>query len=228
MPQKVATAFIFLLFYQFAYSQAELRPVMPEPDSVQTTRYNLLDNLSGSQLWVPGQSFISSPPFPVFSNLQNRFSFQNEPAFKTLTFTPNKIEWEMPGLGSVNHFSNQLRWNAGNNFSVDFAAGLAIQNTISNLYAPNYQLISQAQIEYSFNDKTSTYLRGQYLTKPLNKPSTFFDPFMYNNPLFLQNEIGAGFKTKYKNTTIDFQVISIYGPESVISNPGHSKIRIGF
>ncbi len=134
----------------------------------------------------------------------------------------------MPQLGSVEHYSNHFRWDAGSKTEMDIGAGLAMQNTIMNLFAPNYQFTFKGSAGYAYNDWITVYLYGQYLTAPLNKPDHYFDPFMHFNPLFLQNEVGAGMYTTYKKSRIDLQIFSIYGSDFKDAKPVYSKLRIGF
>ena len=140
----------------------------------------------------------------------------------------NKIESLLPGLGSYSQYTNQFRWNAGKKITVDFGAGLVMQNTVFDPFIPNYQISFRAALEYSFNDWLSAYLYGQYITQPLNKPDDYFDPVMHNNPLFIQSEIGTGVKAGFKKTNVDFQINSIYDGKFKGMTPINSKIKIGF
>jgi hypothetical protein len=226
-----AVIFIFqLLFCQFLFAQSEPQVLMPEQDSIPFKKYTLFDNLSGVQLLYPGEYRFSNPQNSAFRNIQPEFEFGKESLSQPFSISQKKFESVLPGLGSIEHFSNQFRWNAGKRVAVDFGAGLVLQNTVMNPDILNYQVSFRAAIEYSFNDWLSAYIYGQYITKPINKPDDYFDPFMHSNPLFLQNEIGAGVKANFKKTYIGFEVYSLPGQEfkSDWLKPTNSRITIGF
>jgi hypothetical protein len=173
------------------------------------------------------EPFSFNPPFPAFGNYNPNLFFQkNTPA--GFSFSQNKFGSIMPGLGSITHYTNQLRWNAGKKTTLDLGAGLAIQNTVFDPFIPNYQFSFRAALEYSFNDWLSAYFYGQYVTKPINKPDDYFDPLIYKNPLFIQTEIGAGMKAGFKKSNIDFQINSTYDSKFGGMTPVNSKIKIGF
>lgn len=220
----------FLWFNQFLSAQTEINPLRVQQDSIQLKKYNLFDDLSVFSVPDTRGTWFFSPEPPGFKNLQYGFEFIQKQPSKIISVSQTKFETIMPGLGSIEHFTNQFRWNAGNKLVVDFGAGLAIQNTVINPLYPNYQLSFRASIEYSFNDWLNAYLYGQYITKPLNKPDDYFDPLLHNNPLFLQNEIGAGMKTNFNKTHIGFEIYSMPGQEfkSVQLRPTNSRITIGF
>lgn len=228
--QKAVIFIIQLLFCQFLFAQSENRVLMPEQDSIQFKKYTLFDNLTGFQPSYPGENRFFSPQNPAFRNIQPEFEFGKESPSKTFSISQNKFESVLPGLGSIENFSNQFRWNVGNRVTVDFGAGLAMQSTIMNPDITNYQLSFRAAIEYSFNDWLSAYLYGQYITKPINKPDDYFDPFMHNNALFLQNEIGGGVKANFNKTYIGIEFYSMPGQEfkSPLLRPTNSRITIGF
>jgi hypothetical protein len=134
----------------------------------------------------------------------------------------------MPGLGSITHYTNRLRWNTDKNATFDFGVGLVMQNSVLDAFIPNYQISFKASLEYNFNDRWIAYFYGQYITKPINKPDGYFDPLIYNNPMFIQSEIGAGVKTGIKKTNIDFQINSLYDKEFGGMIPLNSKLKLGF
>jgi hypothetical protein len=216
-----------LLLFQVLFAQPEYMLLTPRQDTLRLMRYNLYDNLSKSSLFDAATTTLSVPFEFNYNNFQPNFNFGKDHS-RSFSFSQSKTISEMPGLGSVEHFSNHVRWDAGSKTKIDFEAGLASQNTIMNLFVPNYQLSFKGSIEYAYNDWITAYLYGQYLTAPLNKPDDFFDPFIHNNPLFLQNEAGAGIYTTYKKSRIDLQIFSIYGSDFKDMRPVHSKLRIGF
>ena len=226
-----AVIFIFqLLLCQILFAQSENRVLMPEQDSIQFKKYTLFDNLSGFHPSYQGENRFFSPQNPAFGNVQTEFDFGRESPSKIFSISQSKFETVLPGLGSIEHFASQFRWNAGNRVTVEFGAGLALQNTIMNPNIPNYQLSLRAAIEYSFNDWLSAYIYGQYITKPINKPDDYFDPFMHSNPLFLQNEIGAGVKANFNKAYIGIEIYSMPGQKfkSPLFRPTNSRITIGF
>lgn len=229
--QRMVIILVALLcFNQFLLAQTETKLSLAQQDSIQLKKFGLFDDLSVFPVPDTRNTWIFSPETPGFKNLQYGFEFNQKRPPKSFSVSQSKFETTMPGLGSIEHFTNQFRWNAGDKLVVDFGAGLAIQNTVLNPLYPNYQLSFRASIEYSFNDWLSAYLYGQYITKPLNKPNDYFDPLLYNNPLFLQNEIGAGMKANFNKTHIGFEIYSMPGQEfkSVRLRPTNSRITIGF
>jgi hypothetical protein len=172
-------------------------------------------------------TFINSP-FPAFENYNPTSFFQNNATTSKFSFSQNKIESIMPGLGSYAHYTNQFHWTTGKKAALDFGAGLVMQNTSIDPFIPNYQISFRAVFEYTLNDWLSAYFFGQYITKPFNKPDDYFDPLMHNNPLFIKSEIGAGMKAGFKKTNIDFQINSIYDTKIEGMTPVNSKIRIEF
>lgn len=227
IQKKTLILIIQLLFCQLLYAQTENKLFLPIQDTIRFERRSLYESLQS----LPPNNRVAfgqiNDVFPDYRYSQRIFDSGNNHQ-ETFSFSQTKFLTDLPGLGSVEHFENKLQWNPGNRTHIDFGAGLAIQNTIMNPYIPNYQLSLAASFKYSFNDWLTAYIYGQYVSDPLNKPDDYFDPFMYNNPSFLQNEIGAGINARYKNTNIDLQIFSIYGAEYQEVKPVHSKIRIGF
>jgi hypothetical protein len=224
---KTCIFVIELLFCQMLVAQPESRFIFPKQDSIRLVRYNLYDHITVFPLY-DSEAILQSRPFNInFNNFQHLLKLDKNPN-TAFSFSQSTFIAELPGLGSVEHFSNEFGWNAGSKTKFELGAGLAIQNTIMNLFVPNYQLSFKGVIEYSFNDWISVYMYGQYLTAPINKPDDYFDPFMHYNPLFLQNEVGTGINTTYKNSRIDLSIFSIYGSDSKDVRPVYSKLRIGF
>jgi len=225
---KAAIFTVSLLFCQYLFAQTESLPILPQQDSTHLKKYNLFDDLSGTLIREPGESWLFGAESPALQNSLPEFDFNKKNRLKTFSFSQNKFESVLPELGSVEYFHNQFRWKVHEKMTVDFGAGIVMQNTIMNSDILNYQLSFSAVLEYSFNDWLSAYFYGQYLTRPLTQPPDYFDPFIHNNPLFMQSEFGTGLKAKYKNKYIDFRIFSIYGSEYNGVKPVHSKIRIGF
>jgi hypothetical protein len=216
-----------LLFCQMLVAQPESRLIFLKQDSIRLMRYTLYDNITVFPLYDSEASLQLRPFNFNYNYFQPLYKLDKDPN-TAFSFSQSRFVSELTGLGSVEHYSNQISWNAGSKTKIELGAGLAIQNTIMNLFVPNYQLSFKGVFEYSFNDWISVYLYGQYLTAPINKPDNYFDPFMHNNTLFLQNEVGAGINTTYKKSRIDLHIFSIYGSDFKEVTPVHSKIRIGF
>lgn len=179
-------------------------------------------------------SRFNDDSFTGFNKSLSEFSlspFQVNPerdVVRTFSFIPGSTSAEFPNMGSVNHHYLTFSSDGGGRIKTEFTAGLAIQNTIMNLYAPNYQLSLKASISYPFNDWIGVFLYGQYLTSPLNKADDYFDPFIYDNPLFLQNETGAGTTVNHNKNKIDFQIYTIYGTDLKSPKPLNSRLRLTF
>nr|MBD3622183.1 hypothetical protein [Sunxiuqinia sp.] len=227
--QKNVLLILLLLFSTSLFAQTDNHAHQKAQEPVRIKKHDLFEHILEWEPSLFGDFFFFKTPRLFLKNeLRNTIQVSNENHFKTFSFSQNKFESNLQGLGSIEHFYNQVRWDAANKIKVDLRAGLAIQNTIMNPDIPNYQASLFASIEYSFNDRMSSYLYGQYLTNPVNKPDNYFDPFMHNNSLFLQNEIGSGLKANFKKAHLDFQIYSIYGTEPGNTNPVGSRIRIGF
>lgn len=222
-----AVIIVHLLLGNLLFAQTEAQNKIIDKELYHLKKYNLFDN---SFYYQPGYfiepTFINSP-FPAFENYNPASFFQNNATTSKFSFSQIKNESIMPGLGSYSHYTNQFRWNVGKK-TVDFGAGLVMQNTIIDPFIPNYQISFRAVFEYTLNDWLSAYFFGQYITKPFNKPDDYVDPLMHNNPLFIQSEIGAGMKAGLKKTNIDFQINSIYDTKIGGMTPVNSKIRIEF
>jgi hypothetical protein len=228
IPLKAAILIVPLLFCHLLYAQTEAQNKTKEQEPVRLKKYNLLDNSLNFQPGYFAEPPYFNSPFPAFENYNPASFFNKNAPVANFSFSQNKFESIMPGFGSITHYTNQIRWNAGKKTALDFGAGLAMQNTIIDPFIPNYQISFRAALEYTFNDWLSAYFYGQYITKPINKPDDYFDPFMHNNPLYIQSEIGAGVKAGFKKTNIDFQINSIYDTKIGGMTPVNSKIKIGF
>lgn len=225
---KAAIVIIHLLFCHLIFAQTENQKNTKEQEPIRLKRYNLLDNsLKFQSEYIVAPPYFNSP-FPAFENYNPAFFFHKNASTDNILLSQNKFESIMPGLGSITHYTNQLRWNAGKKTIFDFGVGLAMQNTVFDPFIPNYQVSFRAALEYSLNNWLSAYFYGQYITNPINKPEDYFDPFMHNNPMFIQSEIGAGVKAGFKKTNIDFQINSIYDTKFGGMTPVNSKIKIGF
>lgn len=193
--------------------------------------------LKGSELFNKFQ-FLSQPNIRTnlnYNSFLNGFEKRNHILFlnptnsiKNFTFNQQKTELELSGLGNSQCYNNELLWDIGKKFTLGLEAGLAIQNTIINPLVPNYQFSFGFTINYAINNRLNAYLFGHYFSSPLNKPDDYFDPFMYNNALFLQSGTGTGLKSNIKNTFIDFQIMSGYDHQLKIMNNMNSKLQIKF
>jgi len=228
IPIKAALVIVHLFFCHLIFAQTENQNITKEQEPVRLKKYGLFDNSLNFQYgYFTEQQYFNSH-FPAFENYNSASFFHKNTSNYNFSISQNKFESIMPGLGSITHYTNQIRWNAGKKTTLDFGAGLAMQNTVFDPFIPNYQFSFRAALEYSFNDWLNGYFYGQYVTKPINKPDDYFDPFMHNNPLFIQSEIGAGVKAGFKRTNVDFQINSIYDAKSGGMTPVNSKIKIAF
>ena len=228
IPKKTAIFIIQVLFCHLIFAQTEYQNNTLKQEPVRFKKYSLLDNSLNFQSEYFVESTYLNSPFPAFENYNSATFIHKNTSNNNFSISQNKFESIMPGLGSITHYTNQIRWNAGKKTTLDFGAGLAMQNTVFDPFIPNYQFSFRAALEYSFNDWLSGYFYGQYVTKPINKPDDYFDPFMHNNPMFIQSEIGAGVKAGFKRTNVDFQINSIYDTKSGGMTPVNSKIKIAF
>lgn len=225
---KVSLAIFFLLFYHLLFAQSESQEKNPAIELYRLEKYYLFDNSMNFQSGYFEEQLYFKSLFPSSENYNSPSFYQKNTTLTNFSFSQYKFESKMPALGSVTHYTNQIKWNAGKKTNFEFGAGLAMQNTIFDPFISNYQFSFKAAVEYSFNDWLSAYFYGQYVTKPINKPDDYFDPFMYHNPMFIQSEIGAGVKAGFKKTNVDFQINSNYDKEFGGVIPVNSKIKIGF
>ncbi len=164
-----------------------------------------------------------------FTPTNNKIFRLNETnPFTRISFNQNKIENNLTGLGSYEFFNNSLNYRINNNTKVEIGMGLARQNSVLFAAKPNYQIGFQTSLEFAVNPKLDAFIYGQYFTSPVNKSKDFFDPFIYQNPLFLQSEVGAGVKRDYKNVDAKFQINTNYDNKNGQFAPINSKIIIGF
>ena len=200
-----------------------------------------VSKLKSHEIFAPQKLFL--PPFSTdlqlnnsnYSIFKNYFTPTNNKIFmpkKTnpsamISFNQNKIENNFPGLGSYAFFNNHINYR-NNNTLIEMGLGLARQNSILYAARPNYQIGFQASVEFAVTSKLNAFIYGQYFTSPINKSNDFFDPFIFQNPLFLQSEVGAGIKKDYKNMVAKFQINSIYDNHKGHFAPINSKITIGF
>lgn len=169
---------------------------------------------------LPSQNYFA-PTNKLFMSKENN-------SLTRISFNQNKIEDYSPGLGSYEFFNNSLNYRINNNTLIEMGLGLARQNSILYAAKPNYQIGFQASVEFAVTSKLDAFIYGQYFTSPINKSKDFFDPFIFQNPLFLQSEVGAGIKRDYKNMDAKFQINSIYDNHKGHFAPINSKITIGF
>jgi len=228
LPIKVIFVIVYLLFYQLLFAQSESDTKNLYKKQYQIKSYNLFYNSINFQYGYFGEQLYFNSPFPTLENFNSAFLFQKKSSPANFSISQNKFESIMPGLGSITHYTNQLRFKTEEKTYFEFGAGLAMQNTIIDPFIPNYQFSFRVAMEYKFNKRLSAYFYGQYVTDPINKPDDYFDQLMHNNPLFIQSEIGAGVKAGLKKTNVDFKINSIYDTKFGGMTPVNSKIRIEF
>lgn len=124
--QRMAFIFVALLWFnQLTFAQSEIQSLQLEQDSIRLKKYSLFDNLSVFSVPGSGENWLLNPASPALNNFQTGFEFGKKQPPKIVSVSQNKFETELPGLGSIEHFTNQFRWNAGKRVAVDFGAGLA-------------------------------------------------------------------------------------------------------
>jgi len=223
---KSVILLFFLLFCSAAYTQTEKQEPQNRFKVDTLKKYNLLQTMpdfnlnSFSYLKSFGSLNFFMKNFKTFQPLQKRRYTD------WLFFSQTKTESVSTGLGGYQHFKNQLTVRK-NKFTLEVEAGLASQNTLL-MTSPVYQVSFGTLVKYNVTDWLDAYLYGQYVTKPLNRPKDFFDPFLYSNPLFIQTEVGGGVRTNFKKVNANLKVFSIYQEESKTFSPMNSVIRIEF
>lgn len=147
------------------------------------------------------------------------------------TYQQSKTAQIFYGRGGYEHYNNSLLFNASRELSVDIGFGIAKQSTSLNTDGPNLYFTLHSSLEYSINNTMSIYLKGQYLTCPINRSEGYFDPFLYMNQMFLQTETEVGLRTKYKNIKADIGVKTLHEKNFKGQKPIstiNSKVTIGF
>lgn len=188
----------------------------------------ILNDFSTSEMFILKETFHLNNDFNSIFPEHNTFNFNKVPPIKNLSFSQQKTMSEMHGLGTSEWMNNRVFLQAGEKLTLGFEGGLAIQNTFINPWIPNYQYTLGVSVSFTVNNNLDAYFFGRYISAPSNKPGDYFDPFMYNNPLFLQSGTGAGLKSNLKNTIVDFQIMSGYDHQLKIMNNFNSKLQIRF
>jgi len=207
----------------FAQTENSTRLKIPHSDSLE--KYNLLHIQPDFQNNFQG-SLNERRKIKFSDNLYGTQFFKNKNPFNSISFSQKKSISDLPGLGAYQHFTNHISLNS-NKFTLDLGIGLTNQHTVL-MEAPLYQFSFHTSFNYSVTDWLDAYLYGRYLSNPINRPKGFFDPFMYDNALFIQSEIGGGLKTNFKKVNADLKIFSIYRKESKTLSPVNSVIRIEF
>lgn len=226
ISRLIIAAIMLGLFYQNIHAQTDnlFKPVLPESDTLRG--YNLLEVIPDTEiihfmdLSKFGSENLSKRDHQVFYDF-------NEPFFTNrLSFNQIKSSSELTGLGYYEHFVNNFGFEK-DKFTFDLGFGLASQTTLL-MTTPVYQTTFSASVKYAVTRWLNAYLYGQYVTKPFNKSNDYFDPFLHNNPLFLQSEIGGGLKTNFKKVNADLKIYSIYQNSSKKFSPVNSVFSIEF
>ncbi len=223
---KSAILLPFWLFGNNAYTQTEMRESPNWMKSDTLKKYNLLQTIPDFESNSFNYQRVFSLPHLFMEKAKFLKPLKKQGYPDWLSFRQIKTELEYAGLGGYQYFNNRLIIKK-NKFALKIESGLANQNTLL-MTAPMYQLSFGTQIKYQLTDWLDAYLYGQYVTKPLNRPKGFFDPFLYSNPLFLQTEVGGGLRTNFKRVNADLKVFSIYREESQTFSPMNSVLKIEF
>lgn len=208
---KIMFLIILLPICNSLSAQNEFTFRISENDSISSKNYNLFNNKKYSKSTWSNPGFLNFQDYIINNRFSTEFIFENKQSVNSFSIQPFNNSIIYPGLGSVNQIKTSIKLNSSNRFTYEFGVGLAMQNSVLTINDLNYQFSFDALIEYSFSQRVSGYLYGQILTNPLNNPVRNFDPMIYNNPLFLQNEMGVGVKAPLKNSTLNLKLIPISG-----------------
>ncbi len=217
---------IFSVGFTQAQTESQLR--ISGKDSTKTKSTNFFNELQPTKNLNLNLTSQFKTYFPNFINQTPVFQFLQPVSKSSFSFNQKYTEINMSGLGTSQWFNNQLVLKAGEKIMLGLEGGLVIQNTVLNPWVPNYQFSLGVSVDFAITDKLNAYVFGRYISDPINKPKDYFDPFMYNNSLFLQSGTGAGIKTNMKNRLIDFQIMSGYDHQLKTMNNFNSKLRIEF
>ncbi len=220
-----ANIFVYLIFICYSiFAQTEEVSKLKSHEIFALQKLFLLPFSTDLQLNNSNNSIFKNP----FTPTNKIFRIKETNPFTRISFSQNKIENNFPGFGSYTFFNNHIDYRINSNTLIEMGLGLARQNSILYAAKPNYQIGFQASVEFAVTSKLDAFIYGQYFTSPINKSKDFFDPFIFQNPLFQQSEVGAGIKRDYKNMDAKFQINSIYNNHKGHFAPINSKIAIGF
>lgn len=219
---------IHILSAGFILAQTESQLRILEKDTTKIKSTDLLKELLPTENLNLNLINQFNIVVPDFKNQVPVFQFQQPVSKSAFSFNQKYTEINMGGLGTSQWFNNQLLVKTWKKVTLGFEGGLAIQNTVLNPWVPNYQYTLGVSADFAITDNLNVYVFGRYVAPPFNKPDDYFDPFMYNNSLFLQSGTGAGIKTSIQNRLIDFQIMSGYDHQLKIMNNFNSKLRIEF
>ena len=219
---------VMLLFVTvLAQAQSESQTKLFDGDTTGINIENMFNNFNSSKIpALKGTFHLKNNPYGI--NLKKNYFNAVEYGVKRITFSQKKAVAEISGLGTSEWLNNGIFLQSGERFTLGIEGGLAIQNTVINPRIPNYQYTLGVSVSFAINDNLDGYFFGRYISEPFNKPDDYFDPFMYNNPLFLQSGTGAGLKSNIKNKIVDFQIMSGYDHQLKNMNNFNSKLQIKF
>ncbi len=209
-------------------AQSENRTKLFEADTAKIKIEGMFNNFYSNELPASKEIFHFKNNHDGIYLKKNYFNTVEIPGVRRLTISQQKTVTEMSGLGTSEWLNNGIFLQSGERFTLGIEGGLAIQNTVINPWIPNYQYTLGVSVSFAINDNLDGYFFGRYISEPFNKPDDYFDPFMYNNPLFLQSGTGAGLKSNIKNKIVDFQIMSGYDHQLKNMNNFNSKLQIKF
>lgn len=218
---------LFFFLSSILQAQTDSHRYGIDKDSTKIMSTNLFNSHQPAELFNFNQSMPLRNDIVSFYPKSNLFK-PTGASHITPVFIQQRTVNVLPGLGTSEWLSNRTLFRAGENVTLGFEGGLAIQNTVLNPWVPNYQFTLGVAINFEINNHLDAYVFGQFISAPLGKPKDYFDPFMYNNPLFLQSGTGAGLKSNIKNTRVDFQIMSVYDKQLNNMNSFNSKLKIEF
>jgi len=135
------------------------------------------------------------------------------------------------GLGGHERFMSGIQYNFHDKMKLTFGLGLVKQGTGLNKEGVYLHYVYDSSLEYRVTDVISAYVYGQYLSGAIDGTQFSYDAFSYMNPLFIQTETGAGFRTKFKNVNADIGVKSMHDTQIKLAKPintMNTKVTIGF
>jgi len=218
---------LFLFLSSILQAQSDSQRYGFDKDSTKIISTNLFNSYQPAELFRYNQSMLLRNDIVSFFPKGNLFK-PTGASHITPVFIQQRTVNALPGLGTSEWLNNRAFFRAGENVTLGFEGGLAIQNTVLNPWVPNYQFTLGVSINFEINNHLDAYVFGQFISAPLGKPKDYFDPMMYNNPLFLQSGTGAGLKSNIKNTRVDFQIMSVYDKQLNNMNSFNSKLKIEF
>ena len=212
MYSKFLIIFAFLLDNHFLFAQNEnevITVTKEQTAAIKPDNKLLLDeelnsiNIDEVELKLLESTKKSTKLFNSKPLKDDKYLLKKTVQLSVFSIAQNKIESQSIGLGNYSLFNNNFIYNYNNRLSLRFGLGLLKQSSVINYLNPSIHYNLNSYLEYKFTDHLSLYMYGQYLGADLNNSANHFDPLIYNNPLFIHTEVGAGLKAEYKFLKLD-------------------------